>query len=49
MRVLLADDHSLLLEGLQNLLEGRGIEVVGTASDGLEAVGAARASGRMSS
>jgi two-component system NarL family response regulator len=43
MRVLLADDHSLLLEGLQNLLEGKGIEVVGTASDGLEAVEAARA------
>jgi two-component system NarL family response regulator len=43
MRVLLADDHSLLLEGLQNLLDGRGIEVVGTARDGLEAVEAARA------
>lgn len=43
MRVLLADDHSLLLEGLQNLLEGKGIEVVGTARDGLEAVEAARA------
>jgi len=42
MRVLLADDHSLLLEGLQNLLEGKGIEVVGTARDGLEAVEAAR-------
>jgi DNA-binding NarL/FixJ family response regulator len=43
MRVLLADDHSLLLEGLQNLLESKGIEVVGTASDGLKAVEAARA------
>lgn len=43
MRVLLADDHSLLLEGLQNLLDSRGIEVVGTARDGLEAVEAARA------
>lgn len=43
MRVLLADDHRLLLEGLQNLLESRGIEVVGTARDGLEAVEAARA------
>ena len=42
MRVLLADDHSLLLEGLQNLLESKGIEVVGTAGDGLEAVEAAR-------
>jgi DNA-binding NarL/FixJ family response regulator len=43
MRILLADDHSLLLEGLQNLLESKGIEVVGTARDGLEAVEAARA------
>lgn len=42
MRVLLVDDHSLLLEGLQNLLESKGIEVVGTASDGLQAVEAAR-------
>jgi len=38
MRVLLVDDHPLFLEGLQNLLEARGIEVVGTASDGLEAL-----------
>jgi len=43
MRVLLADDHSLLLEGLQNLLESKGIQVVGTAGDGLEAVKAAKA------
>ena len=35
MRVLLADDHALLLEGLQNLLEAHDIEVVGTARDGL--------------
>ncbi|HEC35735.1 MAG TPA: response regulator transcription factor, partial [Anaerolineae bacterium] len=38
MRVLLVDDHPLFLEGLQNLLEARGIEVVSTASDGLEAL-----------
>jgi len=38
MRVLLVDDHSLFLEGLQNLLTARGIRVVGTARDGLEAL-----------
>ena len=37
MRVLLVDDHALLVEGLQNLLEAHGIEVVGVARDGLEA------------
>lgn len=41
-RVLLADDHSLFLEGLQNLLTGRGVQVVGTAHDGLEALEKAR-------
>ena len=43
MRVLLVDDHPLFLEGLQNLLAARGMEVVGTASDGLEALEKARA------
>lgn len=38
MRVLLVDDHALFLEGLQNLLTTRGIKVVGTALDGLEAL-----------
>jgi DNA-binding NarL/FixJ family response regulator len=38
MRVLLADDHRLLVEGLSNLLAAHGIEVVGIADDGLEAV-----------
>lgn len=42
MRVLLADDHALFLEGLQNLLAANGIEVVGTAKDGLEAAAQAR-------
>lgn len=42
MKVLLVDDHSLFLEGLRNLLTARGIEVVGTASDGLEALDQAR-------
>lgn len=43
MRVLLVDDHSLFVEGLQNLLTARGIQVVGTARDGLEALNKARA------
>jgi len=38
MKVLLVDDHPLFLEGIQNLLTARGIEVVGTAGDGLEAL-----------
>jgi two-component system NarL family response regulator len=42
MRVLLVDDHPLFLEGLHNLLAARGVEVVGTASDGLEALAKAR-------
>ncbi len=42
MRVLLADDHTLLLEGLQNLLEAHGIEVAGTARNGREAAEQAR-------
>lgn len=42
MRVLLADDHRLLLEGLANLMEAHGIRVVGMAHDGLEAVALAR-------
>jgi two-component system NarL family response regulator len=42
MKILLVDDHPLFLEGLQNLLTARGIEVVGTASDGLEALEKAR-------
>jgi two-component system response regulator NreC len=37
-RVLLADDHPMFREGLKTLLEDEGFEVVGEASDGLEAV-----------
>lgn len=38
IKILLADDHKLLIDGLRPLLESRGnIEVVGTARDGLEA------------
>jgi len=42
MRVLLVDDHRLFLEGLRNLLTSEGVEVVGLAHDGLEALAAAR-------
>ena len=41
-RVLLVDDHSLFLEGLRNLLVSEGIQVVGLAKDGLEALAQAR-------
>jgi DNA-binding NarL/FixJ family response regulator len=43
VNVLLADDHRLLLEGLNNLLTAHGVRVVGMARDGLEAVALARA------
>jgi two-component system NarL family response regulator len=42
MRTLLVDDHPLFLDGLKNLLILRGIEVVGTARDGMEALEKAR-------
>jgi DNA-binding NarL/FixJ family response regulator len=42
MRVLLVDDHRLFLEGLRNLLTSEGIEIVGLACDGLEALAAAQ-------
>ncbi len=38
MRVLLADDHALFRDGVRSLLEARGIQVVGEAGDGHEAV-----------
>ena len=38
MKVLLVDDNRLLLEGLTNLLEAHGVEVAGTAENGLEAI-----------
>src|SRR5260370_12718005 len=37
-RVLLADDHGLIRQGLKSLLEGQGFQVVGEASDGSEAL-----------
>jgi DNA-binding NarL/FixJ family response regulator len=42
MRVLLVDDHSLFLEGLQYLLDTQGISVVGVAQNGREALEKAR-------
>jgi len=43
MRVLIADDHALFRESLKSLLAARGMEVVGEASDGKQAVALARA------
>jgi len=37
-RVVLADNHALVRQGLRALLEGEGLQVVGEAADGLEAV-----------
>ena len=42
MNVLLVDDHPLFLDGLKNLLTGRGVHVVGMARDGWEALEKAR-------
>jgi len=38
VRVLLADDHQIVRQGLRALLEREGLEVVGEASDGQEAL-----------
>jgi DNA-binding NarL/FixJ family response regulator len=43
MKALLVDDHPLFLDGLKNLLTSRGVEVIGTARNGLEALDKARA------
>ena len=42
IRTLVVDDHSLYLDGLRNLLAMRGVNVVGTARDGIEAQKAAK-------
>jgi DNA-binding NarL/FixJ family response regulator len=34
LRILIVDDHALLVEGLCSLLASRGFEVIGTAADG---------------
>jgi two-component system NarL family response regulator len=36
LRLLLADDHPLFLDGLRNMLVARGLTVIGTAHDGHE-------------
>ncbi len=41
-KLMLVDDHSLFMEGLQYLLETYGVDVVGTAKDGRMAVTKAR-------
>jgi DNA-binding NarL/FixJ family response regulator len=38
LRILLADDHCIVRQGLRALLEGAGFEVIGEAADGQEAV-----------
>ena len=43
MRVLLVDDHALFRVGLASLLQASGLDVVGQASDGEEAIIKARA------
>jgi DNA-binding NarL/FixJ family response regulator len=42
MKLLLVDDHSLFLQSLRMLLSTRGYEVVGTASNGMDALKQAR-------
>lgn len=43
IRILLADDHNLVRQGIRRILESRGdMEVIGEASSGLEAVELAR-------
>lgn len=41
--ILLVDDHRLVMDGLRGLLEGHGLTVVGTASNGAEALELAHA------
>ena len=43
MRILIVDDHTLFRDGLSSLLRARGLEVVGEAGNGREAVELARA------
>ena len=43
IRVMLADDHPIMRDGLRDALEGEGdFEVVGSAADGIEAVSMAQ-------
>jgi two-component system, NarL family, response regulator NreC len=38
LKIFLAEDHAVMREGLEALLENKGMEIVGTAADGSEAV-----------
>ena len=38
VRVLLVDDHDLFRTGLRNLLEEQGVEIVGEAASGYDAL-----------
>ncbi|HEX6861707.1 MAG TPA: DNA-binding response regulator, partial [Thermoanaerobaculia bacterium] len=38
MRILIADDHALFRDSLRSLLEAHGLEVLGEARNGREAV-----------
>jgi two-component system NarL family response regulator len=42
LKTLLVDDHLLFLEGITNLLRSEGVQVVGAAHDGFEALSKAR-------
>lgn len=42
VRILIADDHRLFRDSLRSLLEARGLEVVGEADDGRQALELAR-------
>ena len=42
LRILLADDHLILRQGLKGLLEREGLQVIGEAADGQEAIKRAR-------
>jgi len=37
IRILIADDHAVVLEGLTLILEARGVRVVGTSVNGRDA------------
>ncbi|MBR5924478.1 MAG: response regulator transcription factor [Bacteroidales bacterium] len=38
MRLMLVDDHPLMLFGITAMLEGKGVEIVGTAGNGIDAL-----------
>lgn len=42
IRVVLADDHFIVRNGIKNLIEGSEIEVIGEANNGVEAIDAVR-------